>query len=142
MAQILSGKEVSAEIQAELKEQVAQMRVKPKLTVVQVGDREDSNVYIRMKRRFAEEIGATSELLKLSNQTTEDEVSPLSRVFVPLMPKRRRREQLIREIKRLNEDPGVHGIIVQLPLQSDKPISQDRITNLVSPDKDVDGYVT
>lgn len=49
--------------------------------------------------------------------------------------------QLIKEIKRLNQDPGVHGIIVQLPLQSDKPISQDKITNLVSPDKDVDGYV-
>lgn len=47
--------------------------------------------------------------------------------------------QLVREIVRLNEDPGVHGIIVQLPLQSDKAISQDRITNLVAPDKDVDG---
>lgn len=49
--------------------------------------------------------------------------------------------QLVREITRLNKDPGVHGIIVQLPLQSDNPISQDKITNLVSPDKDVDGYV-
>lgn len=77
MAQVLSGREVSAEIQARLKEEVASMKVKPKLTVVQVGDREDSNVYIRMKRKFAEEIGAESELLKLSNQTTEHEVSVL-----------------------------------------------------------------
>lgn len=74
MAQILSGREVSTEIQERLKKEVASMSVKPKLAVVQVGDREDSNVYIRMKRKFAEEIGATSELLKLSKQTTEQEV--------------------------------------------------------------------
>ena len=74
MAQVLSGREASAEIQERLRQEVARMRVVPKLAVVQVGDREDSNVYIRMKRKFAEEIGATSELVKLSNQTTEDEV--------------------------------------------------------------------
>lgn len=75
MAQVLSGREVSAEIQQRLKQEVARMTVKPKLAVVQVGDREDSNVYIRMKIKFAEEIGATSELVKLSNKTTQDEVS-------------------------------------------------------------------
>lgn len=84
MAKVLSGREVSAEIQQRLKEEVAGMRVRPKLAVVQVGDREDSNVYIRMKRKFAEEIGATSELVKLSKETTEDEVSAINHMMITL----------------------------------------------------------
>jgi hypothetical protein len=85
MAKVLSGREVSAEIQQRLKEEVAGMSVRPKLAVVQVGDREDSNVYIRMKRKFAEEIGATSELVKLSKETTEDQVSAIIHIMIRLI---------------------------------------------------------
>lgn len=119
MASILSGREVSAEIQTQLKQKVERLSLSPKLTIVQVGDREDSNVYIRMKIKFAESSGVLAQHLRLPNTTTEDE--------------------LVSEIDRLNHDESVHGIIVQLPLDSLNSISTDKITNLVSPDKDVDG---
>jgi methylenetetrahydrofolate dehydrogenase (NADP+)/methenyltetrahydrofolate cyclohydrolase/formyltetrahydrofolate synthetase len=119
MATILSGREVSADIQLQLKQKVERLGLSPKLTIVQVGDREDSNVYIRMKIKFAESSGVAAEHLRLPNTTTEAE--------------------LISAIDRLNKDAAVHGIIVQLPLDSLNPISTDKITNLVSPDKDVDG---
>lgn len=61
MAKIISGKEVSDEIRENLKKRVELLAVKPKLAIVQVGGREDSNVYIRMKLRFAESIGAEAE---------------------------------------------------------------------------------
>ena len=119
MAVILSGRQISEEIQQHLKAKVERLQLKPRLTIIQVGDREDSNVYIRMKIKFAEASGVETERLRLPNTVTEKEV--------------------IDHIDRLNKDNTVHGILVQLPLDSVNPISTDKITNLVSPDKDVDG---
>lgn len=119
MAVILSGRQVSEEIQQQLKAKVDKLQLKPKLTIIQVGDREDSNVYIRMKIKFAEASGVETERLRLANTVTETEVVDL--------------------IDRLNKNDNVHGILVQLPLDSVNPISTDKITNVVSPDKDVDG---
>ncbi|RWS26004.1 C-1-tetrahydrofolate synthase: cytoplasmic-like protein [Leptotrombidium deliense] len=119
MAKIISGKEVSEEIKQQLKEEVKKLSVKPLLAIVQVGNREDSNVYIRMKMKFAEEVGGQAKHFKLPKSITENE--------------------LINQIAALNNDNSVHGIIVQLPLDCDNNIDTDKITNLVSPDKDVDG---
>lgn len=92
----------------------------PGLAIVQVGGREDSNVYIRMKIKAAGEIGINAEHVKLPRTTTQTE--------------------LISKITRLNEDPNVHGIIVQMPLDTVNKIDSHLITDTVSPDKDVDGY--
>lgn len=75
MAQIISGREVSKEIQDRLTVEVGRLSIKPKLAIVQVGGREDSNVYIRMKRNFAEAVGVAIDHLALPKSTTEAEVS-------------------------------------------------------------------
>lgn len=119
MAKIISGKEVADEIRAKLKDKVASLSVVPKLAIVQVGGREDSNVYIKMKIQFAQSIGATSELIKLPRETTESE--------------------LAETVKKLNQDTAVHGIITQLPFDTVNAINSDTIVNLIDPRKDVDG---
>lgn len=119
MAQIISGREVADEIRAKLKAKVETLSVKPKLVIVQVGGREDSNVYIRMKMQFAESIGATSELVKLDRDVSE--------------------QTLAQKIRELNENASVHGIITQLPFDCSNKINSDYIVNLIDPKKDVDG---
>ncbi|GLV43503.1 pugilist [Carabus blaptoides fortunei] len=126
-AKILSGTEVAKEMRQQLAAEVAQLSQKlpgfrPGLAIVQVGGREDSNVYIRMKIKAAEEIGIKAEHVKLSRSTTE--------------------AQLLMRLNKLNADPNVHGIIVQMPLDSENKIDSHLITDAVSPDKDVDGLNT
>ena len=74
MAKVISGTEVSNEIKNKLRVQVEKLRIIPKLAVVQVGDREDSNVYIRMKLKYAKDVGVAAEHFKLPNSTTELQV--------------------------------------------------------------------
>lgn len=89
---------------------------------MQVGDREDSNVYIRMKIKAANEIGIDARHIRYPASITEIE--------------------LLSEISKLNNDSNTHGIIVQMPLDSLTPINSHLITDAVSPDKDVDGLNT
>lgn len=117
---------VRREIRESLAKDVLALREKlpdysPGLAIVQVGGREDSNVYIRMKIKAASEIGIVANHVKLPNTTTEME--------------------LLSKLNKLNNDPVVHGIIVQMPLDSVNKINSHLITDTVSPDKDVDGSV-
>ncbi|CAH0550857.1 unnamed protein product [Brassicogethes aeneus] len=125
--QILSGTEIAKEIKEQLTLDVANIRQKlpqfqPGLAIVQVGGREDSNVYIRMKIKAASEIGIKAEHVKLPKSTTEVE--------------------LLNKLNKLNADPNIHGIIVQMPLDSDNKIDSHLITDSVCPEKDVDGLNT
>ena len=88
----------------------------------QVGGREDSNVYIRMKIKAAEQIGISASCLKLDRSTTQT--------------------QLLNKIRELNEDTSVHGIIVQMPLDTTEEIDSHLVTDAVSAAKDVDGLNT
>ncbi|VDO94273.1 unnamed protein product [Soboliphyme baturini] len=92
---------------------------RPGLAIVQVGDRSDSNVYIRNKLKAAQEVGIRAELLKLSSDITQ--------------------AALAAKIRQLNDSNYVHGIIVQLPLQCENLIDTDAVVNLIDPAKDVDG---
>ncbi|KAL3285658.1 hypothetical protein HHI36_000190 [Cryptolaemus montrouzieri] len=126
-AQILSGTDIAREIRNNLKEDVEKLKKQlpdfhPGLAIVQVGGREDSNVYIRMKIKAASEIGIKSEHVKLPRTTTET--------------------QLLSKLNQLNNDPNVHGIIVQMPLDADNEINSHLVTDSVSPEKDVDGLNT
>ncbi|XP_069590057.1 C-1-tetrahydrofolate synthase, cytoplasmic [Ranitomeya imitator] len=126
-AQVLSGKLVSGLVRERLKNEVAAMQerhagFRPGLAILQVGDRDDSNLYISMKLKAAAEIGINASHVKLPRTATEAEV--LSR------------------IKSINEDPALHGLIVQLPLDSDHKIDTEKVTNAVSPAKDVDGLTS
>jgi len=127
VATILSGKDLAAEVRGDLKRKVEEIKnndpnFQPGLVIVQVGGREDSNVYIRMKLRAAEEIGISASCLKLGRGTTQAE--------------------LLTKITVLNEDPAVHGIIVQMPLDTEQQIDSHLITDAVAPSKDVDGLCT
>lgn len=83
MAQVISGREVSADIQKDIRSLVSKLAVAPVLAIVQVGNREDSNVYIRMKKKFADEVGVRTDHIKLPKGTTEEEVSNLFPPFDP-----------------------------------------------------------
>jgi len=114
---ILDGKKIKNEILDELKNKVNNLEDKPHLTVIQVGDNEASNVYIKQKAKMAEYVGYGYKHLKLPEDITE--------------------EALLSEIDRLNNDATVHGILVQMPLP--RHIDTNKIQNAVLPEKDIDG---
>lgn len=122
MATIIDGKAVSAHLRAELKEKVAafveESGVIPGLAVVLVGEDPASAVYVRNKHRACEEVGMFSEVYKLPQETSEEELLSL--------------------IERLNVDEHIHGILVQLPLP--KHISEERVVLAIDPQKDVDAF--
>ncbi|XP_076873714.1 C-1-tetrahydrofolate synthase, cytoplasmic isoform X3 [Brachyhypopomus gauderio] len=124
IATVISGNKTSQQVRERLRRDVAEMKRRlpgfsPGLVVVQVGDREDSNLYISMKLKAAAQIGLHANLVRLPKTATEDEV--------------------LRCIAAVNENPEVHGLIVQLPLDSVHPIDTEKVTNAVAPEKDVDG---
>ena len=100
------------------KTQATNPRYKPSLVIIQVGERPDSSTYVRMKLKAAEEANITCVLEQLPETITEG--------------------QLLQEIRRLNHDTSVHGVLVQLPLP--KHISEYAVTSLVAEEKDVDGF--
>ncbi|KAL9890659.1 C-1-tetrahydrofolate synthase, cytoplasmic-like [Glossina fuscipes fuscipes] len=127
LAKLISRTQVANEIREALKQQVCKWKsvlptFAPGLRIVQVDAREDSNVYIRMKIKAATEIGIDVRLVQLPRSITQIEL--LDKIF------------------NLNNDPSVHGIIVQMPLDCETKIDSHKITDAVSPDKDVDGLLT
>ncbi len=121
-AQILDGKAISADIRADLKQQVtgltAQGQRAPCLAVVLVGDDPASHVYVRNKERACAEIGIRSLPHRLDSTTAEAD--------------------LIELIDTLNDADDVDGILVQLPVPAH--IDADRILDRINPAKDVDGF--
>jgi len=120
-AKIISGTEIAEAMRAELATQVEELKgkgVTPGLTVVLVGEDPASQVYVRMKGKACEKLGMKSETIRLSAETSEDE--------------------LLTIVENLNTDETVHGILVQLPLPDQ--INERRILLAIRPDKDVDGF--
>ncbi|XP_076017774.1 C-1-tetrahydrofolate synthase, cytoplasmic-like [Genypterus blacodes] len=126
-AQVISGKKVSAQVRERLKKDVEEMKTKdanfrPGLVVLQVGDRDDSNLYINMKLKAAAEIGINATHVRLPQTATEEEV--------------------LQSVQEVNENSSFHGLIVQLPLDSIHKIDTEKVTNAVAPEKDVDGLTS
>jgi methylenetetrahydrofolate dehydrogenase (NADP+)/methenyltetrahydrofolate cyclohydrolase len=120
-AQVIDGKAVAAALREELKGEVDRLRtagVTPGLATVLVGEDPASQVYVRMKEKACAKMGIESIGVRPVADVAED--------------------KLIEEIEALNADPGVHGILVQLPLP--KHLDTQRVLHRVSPDKDVDGF--
>jgi methylenetetrahydrofolate dehydrogenase (NADP+)/methenyltetrahydrofolate cyclohydrolase len=118
---IIDGKAVAARVRAELAEQVAALKLKglaTGLTVVRVGDDPASAVYVRNKIKACAETGIVSTEHHLADTTSQAELLAL--------------------IARLNADPAVHGILVQLPLP--KQITEQAVLEAISPLKDADGF--
>ncbi|RPA78597.1 FTHFS-domain-containing protein [Ascobolus immersus RN42] len=115
------AKKIRERIHAEIAEkQKVSSRFKPSLTIIQVGDRSDSSTYVRMKLKAAEEANIDCKLTKFPEDVSEVE--------------------LLEYIDQINNDPSVHGLLVQLPLP--KHINEVNVTEAVSVDKDVDGFGT
>ncbi|EFJ25258.1 hypothetical protein SELMODRAFT_99718, partial [Selaginella moellendorffii] len=122
VAQIIDGKAIAKAIHQEIAEEVAQLKEQhgkvPGLAVVIVGERKDSQTYVRMKRKACAEVGINSINVDLPENISQ--------------------EELLDQVLELNENPDVHGILVQLPLP--KHINEEAILNAVGLDKDVDGF--
>ena len=119
-AKILDGVALAKTIRAEVAAAVAKAAAatKPGLAAVLVGDDPASAVYVRSKGKACEEAGMHSETIRLPKETTEAE--------------------LLAVVDRLNADPKIHGILVQLPLP--KQIDSEKVLRRVDPAKDVDGF--
>lgn len=120
-ATIINGKEIAEQMQVELAEKVNAFRQEygraPGLAVILVGEDPASQVYVRNKHRACTKVGMYSEVLKLSAETTE--------------------EELFMHIDRYNADPCINGLLVQFPVPGH--LSQQRIIERILPEKDVDG---
>jgi len=117
-ARIIDGKAVAAALRAEVAARVAGLSFQPGLTVVLVGDDPASAVYVRSKDRSAREAGIAAHTIRLPAATTE--------------------AALLSEVRRLNNDPTVDGILVQLPLPAH--IRAQAVIEAIDPAKDVDGF--
>lgn len=120
-AKIIDGKQVAAEMREELKETVAKMAadgIVPGLGVVLVGEDPASQSYVKAKEQACENAGIYSDDNRLSEDATQ--------------------EELVALVDKLNNDPKIHGILVQLPLP--KHIDEAAVIDAISPEKDVDGF--
>ena len=114
---ILDGKSIKNQILDNIRLEVIKLKDKPKLVVIQVGDDPASCVYVNQKKKMAEYVGYNFEHIKLPESVLEDEV--------------------IEIIDKLNEENGVDGILVQMPLPNH--LNSKIIQNRIIPSKDVDG---
>lgn len=114
---IIDGTAVAKNIKEELKEYISKKEAKPGLAVILVGNRPDSETYVKMKGRAAEEIGIKFQLEKFPDSVKQN--------------------NLIAKIRELNMNKVIHGIIVQLPLPGH--IDEQIVLSEISYEKDVDG---
>ena len=121
-AKIIDGQAIAARYREDIAREVAEMfnrdGVVPGLAVILLGDDPASHVYVRSKRKFAKDVGMKSVVHLLPAETSEAE--------------------LLRLIDQLNNDPEIHGILVQLPLPGH--IDKNAVINAIDPEKDVDGF--
>jgi len=115
---VFDGKKVARKILKELAADIKKDKVKPVLAVILVGEDEASRLYIRLKKEAAVKVNIEVREFVFDNQAAEQEI--------------------INKIEELNKDNGVHGIIIQLPLPA--IFNTEKITETISPAKDVDGF--
>ncbi len=123
MVKKFNGRQLATAKEAKLKEKVSLLKQKgitPKLMSIIVGDDPASKLYVSLKKKAAEKIGAKLEIKKFQANTSTN--------------------QLIKLIKDLNNDESIHGVMVQLPLPDNfSKKDRNQIINSISTEKDVDG---
>ncbi|KAL2609099.1 hypothetical protein R1flu_027672 [Riccia fluitans] len=121
-AEVIDGKRIAEDIRREIAQEVMIMKDTtgqvPGLAVVLVGNRVDSATYVRSKKKACAEVGFASYGVDLPENSTEEEV--------------------LNWVRNYNDDPGVHGILVQLPLP--KHMNEEKVIGAISVEKDVDGF--
>ena len=122
MYQIIDGKKTAAVIRGEIAAAVAEIKARgervPHLAAILVGNDGGSETYVSHKVKDCEEVGFKSTLLRMPATVTE--------------------EELLAKVRELNQDPGLDGLIVQLPLPDH--IRESRVIETIAPEKDVDGF--
>ena len=121
MSKVIDGKAVAAAVLEECRKEVAELKergIAPGLAVVLVGSDPASQVYVGSKARTCEALGIYSRKIELVEETTQ--------------------EDLMEVVKNLNEDPAIHGILVQSPLPAH--INEPEVVEAIDPRKDVDGF--
>ncbi|MEK4554691.1 bifunctional 5,10-methylenetetrahydrofolate dehydrogenase/5,10-methenyltetrahydrofolate cyclohydrolase [Jeotgalicoccus sp. FSL K6-3177] len=120
-AELLNGREIAKDYRAGLQSEVEKLKsqgIVPNLTVVIVGNDGASLSYVRSKNKAAEKIGMESSIVRLDEDTSEEDV--------------------LAEVERLNNDDKVNGILVQVPLPAQ--VDENKVLEAIAPHKDVDGF--
>jgi len=119
---IIDGKKIAAELREELKKKIIKLKSEynsvPGLTVILVGEDPPSKIYVKNKEKFAKEVGMNSQVIRYPEKVEE--------------------KVLLNKIRELNDDSGISGILVQLPLP--KHIDKRQVIETILPSKDVDGF--
>lgn len=116
--QIIDGRSLALKISQELKANIAKQPVKPGLAIILVGNDQASQTYVRLKEEAAKEIGMYFQKFVFANTASQAEI--------------------LQTVQKINQDPRIHGLIVQLPLP--KHLNVDQIIFAIGPKKDADGF--
>ena len=120
--EIIDGKNVASNIKTELKEKILEIKnslgIAPTLAVILVGDDKASEIYVSKKEQMAVELGINSKIIKFSKSVSQEEIEA--------------------KIEQLNDDKEINAILLQLPIP--KHLNSNRLIELISPLKDVDGF--
>lgn len=120
--EIIDGKNVASNIKTELKEKILEIKnslgIAPTLAVILVGDDKASEIYVSKKEQMADELGINSKIIKFSKSVSQEEIEA--------------------KIEQLNDDKEINAILLQLPIP--KHLNSNRLIELISPLKDVDGF--
>lgn len=118
---LVDGKSIALNVREDIKQQVSALKKKginPGLAVVLVGENPASQIYVRNKEKACQEVGMYSEVIRMSEDTSE--------------------EELLAKVNELNTRNDIHGLLVQLPLP--KHIDEEKVIVAINPKKDVDGF--
>jgi len=120
-ASVIDGKKIAAELRKKISKEVEQLKSKyqiiPNIITIKIGSDPSSDLYLRLRNKACEGVGIKSSLLEFPENVTEKEV--------------------LKTLKKLNNDSNVHGILIQLPLPNH--IKHDKLINSINPKKDVEG---
>ena len=114
---LLDGKKVSKEKLSTLKDKTSKLNKKLGLAIIQIADNKESTIYVNKKKQIAQELNYYCQVINFNNNEQE--------------------ENIIKEIKKLNNDKNIDGIIIELPIP--KHFNKDKILNTISKEKDIDG---
>jgi methylenetetrahydrofolate dehydrogenase (NADP+)/methenyltetrahydrofolate cyclohydrolase len=121
-ARIIDGKKIAEEIRSEIKQEVSRLKVEkgivPGLAFILVGENPASQIYVKMKGKACEEVGFVSITERLPSDASE--------------------QLVLEKVRHFNNDPAIHGLLVQLPLP--RQINEQRIIEAIDSRKDVDGF--
>jgi len=121
-AKIIDGREIAGKLHRKTAEEVEQLKLRyrttPSITTIKIGEDQTSALYLRLRDNACKKAGIVSNHLEFPQDVSENEI--------------------LRSISELNEDKGVHGILIQFPIPDH--ISSDKLMNAISPKKDVEGF--